>query len=258
MKQLPMTSAYSIERFRQLLYRTLIMNKNQMLLGFGGAVAGLFLFWLVMMIFDPNAVVREKAVIVLAGGTMIYQIAGYVFSASIFKELNTKETAAQFLTLPATAAEKLSAAWTVTYLIYSVISMASLTILLLLMSMSGQLFFGSEFLNISSMTGIYLNSILLFYLMFNAVFLFGAVFFRKYNFLKTAFSILLFLFSIVIISAAVSLLYGPVQIHLFHPGLLNSAQSAFIRFLIELLYALPITLLFLYLSHRWIQNRQVA
>ncbi len=259
MKTLPMTDGFSFERFKQVLYRTLILNKKQITLGSGGAVVGLFGFWCLMMIFDTNAVVKEKTVIMLATGTVLYHIAGCIFTASIFSELQKNETAYRFLTLPATTTEKLSAAWGVTYLLYTIGALSILTLNLFFSNLAGQLFFNADPLNMATLTEIYLNSVLLFYLVFNSVFLLGAALFRQYNFLKTAFSIVLFFIGVVVLSGIIALVYGPINISLLSPAFFAiTSNSELNRFIFELLHAIPLTALFLWISYTRLKNRQVA
>lgn len=259
MKTLPMTSGFSFERFKQVLYRTLIFNKKQITLGSAGGIVGLPVFWFLMMIFDTDPVAQEKTEIMLSTGTVLYQIAGYIFTASIFSELHKNETASRSLTLPASTTEKLSAAWIVTYLIYTVGALSILTLVLLFSNISGQLFFNADPLNMGTLTDIYLNSVLLFYLLFNSVFLFGAVLFRQYNFLKTAFSIVLFFIGVVMISGIISFIYGPINLTFFYPAFMGlTSNSELNRIIFELIYNIPPTLFFLTLSFYRLKNRQVA
>jgi len=259
MKTLPMISGFSFERFKQVIYRTLVLNKKQITLGAVGAIVGLFVFWCLMMIYDSDAVVQEKTAIMLSTGTVLYQIAGFIFTASIFNELHKKETAFRFLTLPATTKEKLSSAWGVTYLIYTICALSILTLLLFFSNIVGQLFFNADPLNMASLTGIYLNSSLLFYLFFNSVFLLGSALFRQYNFLKTAFSIVLFFIGVVLLSGIISFIYGPINLHFFYPEFMGlTSNSELNRLIFELIYVIPPTLFFLMLSYYRLKNRQVA
>jgi hypothetical protein len=259
MKTLPMTSGFSFERFKQVLYRTLVLNKKQLILGSVGAMVGLFVFWCLMMIFDSDAVVLEKTVIMLSTGTALYQIVGYIFTASIFNELHKNETASRFLTLPATTAEKLSAAWGVTYLLYTIGAIAILTLALFLSNISGQLFYNSDPLNMATLAQIYLNITLLFYLVFNSVFLLGAVYFRGNNFLKTVFTFFLFLIGFVVLSTIVAYLLGATNFNLYFSNQFNiTSDGDFNRFLTTLLYTLPLTALFLAFSYFRLKNRQVV
>ncbi|NBC26901.1 MAG: hypothetical protein GVY08_08565 [Bacteroidetes bacterium] len=259
MKSLPMTNSFSFERFKQVLHRTLVLNKKQIILGAVGGIVGLFVYWCILMLFDSDGGAREKTVIMLSTGTVLYQIAGFIFTASIFNELHKNDTAFRFLTLPATTTEKLASGWVVTYLLYTIGALSILTLNLFFSNLAGQMFFNSDPLNMASLTNIYLNSVLLFYLLFNSVFLLGAALFRQYNFLKTAFSIVLFFIGAVLLSGIISFIYGPINLHFFYPAFMGlTSNSEVNRLIFELTSVIPPTVFFLTLSYYRLKNRQVA
>lgn len=251
MKSLPMTSGFSFERFKQVTRRLLVINKKKYALGIGGTLIGLYAFWLLIGIFNVQSSLRETSAAILAFGVLVYQIGGYVLTATIFSELQSPGSASQFLTLPATTGEKLLSGWVITYLLYTIAALLGFSLLLLVMTLTGHLLFSTEVGNISDFSEIYLNNVILTYLVFNSVFLLGSAYFKGNNFLKTAFSILLFFAFGGIVSIIMINFFGPNSFRLvFEPQDLN--------LLLQLLYTLPLTALFLTFSYFRLKNRQVA
>lgn len=263
MKSLPMTSGFSFQRFKWVTYRLLIINKKRYAFGIGGTLIGLYAFWLLMGIFGSQQTLQENSTIVLAFGTVIYQIGGYVLTASVFGELQSPGSASQFLTLPATSGEKLFSGWVISYVLYTLVAFLGLSLLIIVMSFTGNLLFGGEFQNLSGLTEIYLNNVVLVYLVFNSIFLLGATYFKGNNFLKTAFSVFLFFvfmgILMIILSNVVSHFAGPVQFSWsVYPLSFFENSGVFKQLFLQLLYVLPLTLLFLSFSYLRLKNRQVA
>lgn len=259
MKSLPMTQGFSLERFKRVTYRLLEINKKRYALGIGGTLIGLFAFWLLIGVFSSQQSLQETSSIVLAFGAVIYQIGGYVLTASIFSELQSAGSASQFLTLPATNGEKLFSGWVISYALYTVVAILGLSLLLMVMIVTGNLFFSSEIQNISALTDIYLNNVVLVYLFFNSVFLLGATYFKGNNFLKTAFSILLFMMFVGFIMIIITYFLGSNNITFtIAPFAYFNIESTILKLLFQLLFTLPFTALFLTFSYFRLKNRQVA
>jgi ABC-type transport system involved in multi-copper enzyme maturation permease subunit len=263
MKSLPMSQGFSFERFKQVTYRLIHINKKKYAYAIGGTLAGLYAFWLLLGIFGSQQSLQENSTIVLAFGTVIYQIGGYVLTASIFSELQSPGSASQFLTLPATTGEKLFSGWTISYVLYTLTAFIGLSMLLLIMFFTGNILFDGEIQSLTELTRIYLNNVVLVYLVFNSIFLLGATYFKGNNFLKTAFSVFLFIVFIgllmIVISNVVSNVAGPVMFSWsIYPLSYIEDGGIFKKLLLQLLYALPPTILFLTLSYFRLKNRQVA
>ncbi|WP_340106147.1 hypothetical protein [Rhodohalobacter sp. 8-1] len=263
MKSLPMTNGFSFERFKWVTYRLLVINKKEYAFGIGGTLIGLYAFWILMGVFGSQQTLQENSTIVLAFGTVIYQIGGYVLTASIFSELQSPGSAAQFLTLPAKTGEKLFSGWVISYVLYTLVAFLGLSLLILVMSLTGNLLFDGEFQNLYDLTKIYLNNVVLVYLVFNSIFLLGAAYFKGKNFLKTAFSIFLFFvfmgILMIILSNIISNFAGPVMFSWsVYPFASFESSGIFKKLFLQLLYVLPLTLLFLTFSYFRLKNRQVA
>jgi|AntRauTorcE11897_2_1112592.scaffolds.fasta_scaffold03344_3 hypothetical protein len=253
-----MTPGFSFERFKQVSYRSLVINKKRYALGIGGTLIGLYAFWLLMGVFSSQQTLRENSTAILAFGTVIYQIGGYVLTASIFSELQSPGSASQFLTLPATTSEKLFSGWVISYVLYTIVAFLGLSLLLLVMTLTANLFFSAEVQSISELTKIYLNNVVLVYLVFNSVFLLGATYFKGNNFLKTAFSILLFFAVAGFLVIFITFLVGPDNITFIIRPPMFLQNSEYAQLLFQIIYTLPLTALFLVFSYYRLKNRQVA
>lgn len=259
MKSLPMTSGFSFERFKQVTRRILVINQKTYALGIGGTLVGLYALWLLMMIFSSQSDSLKNSLTILALGTTIYHIAGYILTASIFNELHSVGSASQFLTLPATSGEKLSSAWIISFVLYTIVAIIGLSLLLFVIVLTGNIFFGLEFQSIFELINAYVNDISLTYLLFNSIFLLGAVYFRGNNFLKTAFSVLLFsMFVGFLAIVTLNFIESSNVWFTVAPLSLIDTDNKMLQILFQMLYTLPLTALFLTFSYIRLKNRQVA
>lgn len=252
-----MTNGFSFDRFLQVTFRTLQINKRTYALGFGGFFVGLYGLWILAELFVSGTAEAQTSMMILGFGIFVYQIAGYVLTASAFSELQSPDSASQMLTLPATTSEKLSSAWGVSFVLYSALAFSTLFVLGFLMWATADLFFGeSVSFAMDALTPV---QNLLTYLLFNSVFLLGAIYFRGNNFLKTAFSILLFFLFMGIQIIILMNVIGPdsVQSYTIHPPMfLQNIEYA--QLLFQAIYTLPLTAIFLTFSYFRLKNRQVV
>lgn len=258
MKTLSMTNGFSFERCVQVTRRTLQMNKRTYALGIGGTFVGLYALWILAILFGVEAEGAQTSAMILGIGILIYHIAGYVLTAAIFSELQSPDSASQLLTLPATASEKLFSSWLISFVAYSVISFAVLTILLLLMYSTAGIFFGQHVNFTFSLAAIEPIQNVLSFMLFNSIFMLGAVFFRANNFLKTAFSILLFFLFLGIQSVILISLFTPGSIQSYSLVFPFTPQSELGMLFFQMIYTVPLTILFLVFSYFRLKNRQVV
>lgn len=259
MKSLSMTNGFSFDRFLQVTRRNLQIKKRTYTLGFGGFFIGLFAIWILVKLFLSGPAATESSMMILGIGILIYQIAGYVITASAFSELQSPESASQLLTLPATTTEKLFSAWTISFLLYTVLAFSTIFVLGFLMWSTADLFFGESVNFNFAMDAVDPAQNIFTYLLFNSVFLLGAIFFRGNNFLKTAFSILLFFLFIGIQSIILINFIGPesVQSYTISPPIfLQNIEYA--QILIQAIWMLPLTAIFLTFSYFRLKNRQIV
>lgn len=116
-----------------------------------------------------------------------FVLGGFIFTSQIFKELHAPNQSYAFLTLPSSTLEKLTAAWLITSPLY-ILAYSLLTFMLYLVSViiAGDGFPISYFFN--KLFG----GTIIFYLIFQTIFLWGACYFRKNNFLKTLLTLIIF------------------------------------------------------------------
>ncbi len=254
-----MTNGFTFERCKQVIRRTFEMNKRTYALGFGGAFVGLYSIWLLVMLFGFSPEGSETSAMILGVGILVYHVAGYVLTATIFSELQSPDSASQLLTLPATSGEKLFSSWVITFVLYTFVSFFVLTVLLLLMFVTGDFFIGQSVNLADSAAATDPLQNTLSYMLFNSVFMLGAVYFRGNNFLKTAFSILLFFLFLGIQGIILINLFGSGTMQSFTirpPIFLQNLEHAALWF--QAIYTLPLTALFLVFSYFRLKNRQVV
>ena len=253
-----MTSGFSFDRFLQVTRRTLQINRRTYILGFGGTFIGLYALWMLISLFGVGPAGAETAAIILGIGILIYYVAGYVLTATIFSELQSPDSASQLLTLPATATEKLFSSWIISFILYTLTTLILLTLLLLLMFATAGLLFGETVSFTFGIAALDPIQNILTYMLFNSVFLLGAVFFRGNNFLKTAFSILLFFLFIGIQSIIFINLITPGSIQSFSLSIPFALQSELGTIVFQLIYTVPLTAILLLFSYFRLKNRQVV
>jgi len=259
MKSLSMASGFSFDRFKQVIRRFLILNKKSYALAFCGVLFGLIAFWLFLMLVASDIPPQGIESIPFALGVMIYFIGGAFLSSAIFNELQSSGSASHFLTLPATTLEKLFAAWTVSYVFYTAASFIVLGLLLIFTSFATSVIFGVE--NPGSL-GLQMADPINFaltYMIFNSIFLLGAVYFRGKNFLKTALSIVLTAFITFSLFILIINITGLTSFEVtFSSFLFFTSQNRLLVLLSQLLTYVPISGLFILVGYFQLKNRQVA
>ena len=126
-------------------------------------------------------------------------LGGYIFTSSIFNELHYPQKAVHFLTLPVSTTERLLAAWIITGILFPIFSLILIALIVfianLIMNLTLDL---TPFNHVFSNGG---SGVFRSYLITQSVFLLGAAYFRKYNFLKTLLAIFIFIVVITAITA---------------------------------------------------------
>ncbi len=182
---------FSLERFILLIVRDLTYMRKSILI-LSGAMAGVFISLnIVSEVMDS-----------LFG--FFYFTGGFIFTSGIFRELHARETVTDYLMLPASSLEKFAerlfiatAGWT----LYSLVLFSASSFIIELIKIFLEK--GSGFNPFNPMD-VQLLKTIPYYLVNSSVFLLGAVYFKKMNFIKTIlalFSVFIFLF-IVFAAAA--------------------------------------------------------
>ena len=193
-------TSFSLQRVALLVRRQARMSGNSLIVA-AGVAAFLLIVLLITGYNSPEAISANA----FYGTTLpIVILGGFVFSSLIFNELQSREKAIFFLSLPATSLDKLAAGWLISSPIFVVLIFVLLMVVNLLTGTLLSLFPGKEFIFVDPFFPPLLNSLGA-YMVLQTVFLLGAVYFKKNNFFKTILS--LFLISMVISLWALLMVY---------------------------------------------------
>ena len=189
---------FNVNRVINLLRRQFVMNAKVWTVGFL-AVSGALLGISLMSVVLSGGFFNMKTYTSL--GMVLFMVGGYVLTSRIFNELQTTKKNYFYLTLPARNDEKLLSVWVAGSLLYSVVALSALFIVSLIISGSASLIIGGN-LNLFMPFSEDIIRAVGIYMVTQTIFLLGAVYFVKNNFLKTLIAILivyLIFFVIVVI-----------------------------------------------------------
>ena len=175
------TNSYNPQRQMLLVRRQLSVSKQTWLIA-AGAIFGLLLIISVLVaVFNPADLPEVQGFYLAA-----FTFGGLIFTSLIFKELHSPHRSYFFLTLPASTLEKLAGAWLLTSPLYILgFTIVSFIIYFISFLIAGVPFSLSYFYNGG------LGEAILSYMVIQTIFLWGAVYFRKNNFLKTLLCLIL-------------------------------------------------------------------
>lgn len=202
MNQLNPTNTFSTDRFIHLCKRSFVINQRQWLIGLIASIGIVITIWMVptlfILVLTESEVSRFENSFHIA--FMTFTLWGLLFTSDIFQELNTPATAFQSLTLPATSTEKFLSAWFITVPVFLIITIIAISLITLLSALVLILFGGTPSgLNIYYPLDRSTWDFALNYLFLNSLFLLGAIYFRKNNFLKTIASFIALMLSFFIV-----------------------------------------------------------
>ncbi|REL33465.1 hypothetical protein DYD21_11890 [Rhodohalobacter sp. SW132] len=251
MKSITHTSGFSKDRFFQLIKRTLVLNQKK----WGIALAGGFgtLLLLVLIINTSHTQGRQFVVSI---GLILYQFGGYILTAGIFSELNSKSSSPQLFTLPATTFEKFFTAWFLSYFVYTVIVIGLLTLLSMFLGLNPTLLSLPVTDQNLSISNVNMLEKVISFTVYHSIFLLGAAYFKSYNFLKTVLAIVITfaIFIIFLWNLLFEVLTGKHSYTYFNELSATPGELT----LIVTLFKAGIAALFLFFSYRQLKNRQVA
>lgn len=246
-----------MERFRLVLKRTIVLNQRTWAIGF--LSVGGFLLVVAILPFISNMfnVARPGFAAVREAAIFFYLLGGLVLTSMIFNEIHTPTKAFQFLTLPSTTFEKLTAAWFTGTMIYTLATMASIFVLSVIIETIKGINTGvwSSFFVFNPFTWEILDTILLF-LFYQSIYLLGAVYFQKNNFLKTLLVIIVVSLGLIFFLNIGLLIFGLAQNEEFFINI----QFGSLAWFVYAKYAIGtvLTLLFIWFSYLQLKNKQVA
>lgn len=252
MKTFLPTNSFSIPRLLLVCLRFFVYNRRPWLIGFGAVTGFILAIWLFPLLLASDPVHQYSFENLQGTALFFYVLGGLLLTSNLFSELHTPSSAFQFLTLPATTFEKLFAAWLISSLLYTIIVMTGLIGLSFFVESVSAMFAGAgiNYTLFNPFSADALNSIGT-YFVFHSLFMLGAVYFRKNNFLKTIFTLILLFILLMSISATALLLMGDrieavVEITLFDD------MSG-----IQIIVWTVLTLFILFLSYIRLRNKQV-
>lgn len=174
-------SFFNINRLKLLVLRDFGINYKTMLIA-TAAVGGFLMFIGTLTIIFGEKSMNQQNILGMVMPTLI--IMGLISTSMVFSELHSPHKGYIYLTLPASAFEKLIAAWLVSSVFYVIFSMALLLFLNVYYILIALLFSSQsvELVNIFSPEVLKPLGV---YMVVQSGFLLGAIYFRKVNFLKT-------------------------------------------------------------------------
>ncbi len=212
MNRLNPTNTFSIARFNHLCKRTFVLNQHQWIIGLLASIGIILVIWMVPALYILNESGVSRFESLLPTALIIFTLWGLLLTSDIFQDLNTPSTAFQSLTLPATSTEKFISAWFLTMPIFLLVTIASIFLISLLSSLILLIFEGSfSGFNLYNPFDATTWEFALNYLFLNSLFLLGAIYFRKNNFLKTIAAFIALMISLIFIWT----IFGWVYLFLF-------------------------------------------
>ena len=261
MNSIKQERGFSKERFFQVVKRLWILNQKKWLIGFAGGVGILILIYLINAFGNFSPASSESGTIVgvavVGLGLTLYKYGGYFLTSGIFNELGKKSSASQMLTLPASNLEKFAAGWILTYLIYTTVVVGLLYITGIVLGINPILTSQQLSDPVVNMSNIYFLDALLTFTAFHSVFFLGSIYFDGSNFLKTLLSIVVFFITVGILALIFFAAFSSESTEVVNLSF-NMGFDPNNIVMTAAFFKIGVAVLFLFLSYRQLQNRQIA
>lgn len=183
-----MNQAFDIGRFGKVFYKYTIEHYKSYLMSLV-VLVGVLLLGGSFLVYMEGKPLDKGLQLVMFISTML--LSGTIFTSTIFSELGEKKKALPWLLLPATHFEKFLVAWVYSFLVFIIVyTLTFNTVALLLLNarhFEGEaqgLFFSFR----RQIFEVYVG-----YAFLHSVAFWGAIYFNKMNFIKTAFAFFIFL-----------------------------------------------------------------
>ncbi|MCG8569379.1 MAG: hypothetical protein MJB14_04500 [Spirochaetes bacterium] len=147
---------------------------------------------------------QNNQVIDPSGSLVLLIILGFIVISQTFSEFQESEQSTYYLLIPASQLEKWFSKWLVSSIIYFIISVMSLMINVLFLSLLKSILLTSSF-QFTFFSFLNVLKTFLFFITFHSIFFFGSIFFKKNQFLKTLFTLVLLFF---VLALATSIITG--------------------------------------------------
>jgi hypothetical protein len=201
-------------RFNLLLKMELNRSKKGLLLTFAVTFGILFTGFFLENIFSSSKVYASHA------GSYIFflLLGGFILSSLAFSDLRNPLRRYHYLTLPASTFEKFLSMWLLSCVGWIIMFTVTFTLYTWVANSMGTLFFKNiQFIAFNPFSPFTIASAR-YYIMFQAIFLVGAVQFKGYVFPKTIFTIILF-------GMICGLIFYIIMADLIHSGMECTAES---------------------------------
>ncbi len=215
----------NLNRLFLLTRRHLLSNLTGWMIAFGALAGVLLVISLLVAYFEPGRI----AALTPAYLTIMF-IGGYIFTSSIFSELNEQRKAFHYLTLPVSTTERLLSGWLLTGVLFPVFALLLIFVIIFLSNLIMNLTFDFSSINYA-FSASYLKAFKT-YLITQSVFLLGAAYFRKYNFLKT----LLALFVVFVVFMIFTGIFSRMMFSAFMDGNMDMMESGAASFRMDSIF----------------------
>lgn len=182
-----MNNLFDLKRFGMLFRKHMAEHLKSYLMSLA-VLCGMLVLLLGLYSFPSGGGALASAAGQFAFFMLLLQLSGTIFTSTIFMDLSEKKRAVYTLTLPASSFEKYLVGWVLTVLVFPIVYMAAFYAvdLPLIYYFIRRYGIDAEVLNIFSDREPYYVAFVV-YAFLNSIALFGAVFFQKMAFIKTAF-----------------------------------------------------------------------
>jgi len=171
-----------------LVYRQVFLKYKSILISTGAAAGVIMVINLISMYNCSCNTVTQN--LFNSVSIIIFFILGMVFTSSSFEEMHTSAKGCFYLTLPVSNLERLTAVWLVSSVLYFIWWIFAIFMINILIALCGYLLLHIPFGWVELFNPIALKTYGTFFII-QTVFLFGAVYFSKNNFVKTIFALFL-------------------------------------------------------------------
>jgi hypothetical protein len=200
MNRIEPSNAFSISRFIQLCKRIIKLNRSSWLMGLGAVIGILLIIWFFPILAGGNTWHGYRIESLLPAATFFFILGGLFMTSTLFNELHSPTTAFQHLTLPATALEKLLSAWAISTVLYTLFSLVIYFLLTLTIQLVTAFTLTADLsIRLFNPMDFNLSESVISYFYYHSIFLLGAIYFVKNNFLKTIVSIVFVLSTLFIL-----------------------------------------------------------
>ena len=183
----------SAKRIYLLIKRDILSKKLAFLIVFGALFAGSYLSSLINIYSS-----KPSSTLYFSLFTNMLYISGLIITSLQFKEIHRKETAQNYLLIPASTFEKFASRLFLSTIGFSVLVLAGITLTSYTIEGLNTLIFGRHTEVFFPFSGEVFLSIA-HYFVAQSIFFLGAVYFRRYNFIKTINSMFIFLFLLALL-----------------------------------------------------------